>query len=84
MTERQKRQGKWSMILGLGSIVLLMIPYVNLIAIPAAITALVLGIKSIEGNSNTQGIIGIIAGGLTLALLIIAIALLAAFFASWN
>lgn len=84
ITERQKKWAKWSMILGIGSLVALFIPGVNLVAIPAAIVALVFGIKSVEGNSNTQGIIGIIAGGLTLVLLIVAIALLAAFFASWN
>ncbi len=84
MTEKQKRWAKWSMILGLGSLVLLFIPYISFVAIPAAIVALVLGIKSVEGNSNTQGIIGIIAGGLTLVLLILAIAVLVAFFASWN
>ena len=84
ITERQKKWAKWSMILGIGSLVALFIPGVNLVAIPAAIEALVFGIKSVEGNSNTQGIIGIIAGGLTLVLLIAAIALLVAFFASWN
>ena len=84
MTERQKRQAKWSFILGLGSIVLLIIPYVGLLAIPAAITGLILGIKSVEGNSNTNGIIGIIASGLTLLLFIVAIALVAACLVSWN
>ena len=84
MTPKQKKWAKWSMILGLGSLVLLFIPGVSIIAIPAAIVALVFGIKSVDGNSNTQGIIGIIAGGLTLVLLILAIAVLVAFFASWN
>ena len=84
MTPKQKRWAKWSMILGIGGIVLLFLPTVGFLAIPAAIIALVFGIKSVEGNSNAQGIIGIIAGGLTLLLLILAIALLVAFFASWN
>lgn len=84
MTPKQKKWAKWSMILGLGGLVLLFIPYVSFVAIPAAIVALIFGIKSVDGNSNTQGIIGIIAGGLTLVLLIAAIALLVAFFASWN
>ena len=84
MTAKQKRQGKWSLILGLGSIVLLIIPYAGLLAIPAAITGLILGIKSVEGNSNTNGIIGIIASGLTLLLFIVAIALVATLLASWN
>jgi len=84
ITEKQKKWATWSMILGIGGLVALFIPGVNLVAIPAAIVALVLGIKSVEGNSNTQGIIGIIAGGLTLVLLIAAIVFLVAFFASWN
>lgn len=84
VTEKQKRQGRLSMIFGLGGLVLLFVPGINFLAIPAAIVALVLGIKSVEGNSNTNGIIGIIAGGLTLVLLILAIAVLVAFFASWN
>lgn len=84
MTPKQKRQAKWSLILGLGSIVLLVIPYAGLLAIPAAITGLILGIKSIEGNSNTNGIIGIIASGLTLLLLLVAIVLVATLLANWN
>ena len=84
VTEKQKRWGRLSMILGLAGLVLLFIPTVSFVAIPAAIVALVFGIKSVDGNSNANGIIGIIAGGLTLLLLILAIAVLVAFFASWN
>lgn len=84
LTEKQKRLGKWSLILGLGSIVFLVIPTIGLLAIPAAITGLILGIKSVQGNSNTNGLIGIIASALTLLLFIIAIVLVAAFLAGWN
>lgn len=84
MTEKQKRKAKWSMILGLSSILLLFIPHIGLIAIPTAIVGLVLGIKSVQGNSNTKGIIGIIASGLTLLLLLLGIILLAVFLATWN
>src|SRR5688572_17660794 len=39
ISEKQKRWAKWSMILGLAGLVLLFIPTVNIIAIPAAIVA---------------------------------------------
>jgi hypothetical protein len=83
-TEKQKKQGKLSMMFGIPSLVFLFIPYLNILAIPGAIAALVLGLKSIKGNSNTQGMIGVITGSATLFLVVIAIILVAAFFASWN
>jgi hypothetical protein len=83
-TARQRKQGKLSMILGISSVVGLFIPYVNILALPAAITALVLGLKSIKGNSNTRGIVGVITGAVTLLLFIIAIIVVAAFLSSWN
>lgn len=76
-TAKQKKQGKISMILGISSIVLLLIPYVGLLSIPAAIAAMVLGIKSIKGNSNTQGLIGLITGSATLFIILIAILIVA-------
>lgn len=72
-TPKQKQQANLSLILGLASIGLLFIPYLGLIAIPAAILAIIFGAKSIKGNSNTKGIIGLVAGITTLLLLIIAI-----------
>lgn len=81
---KQRRQAKWSLILGISSIVFIFLPYVALLAIPAAVVGLILGIKSLDGNNNAQGIIGIIASGLTLLLLLLAIALAAAYLASWN
>ncbi len=76
-TAKQKKQGKLSMILGISSILLLLIPYVGILSIPAAIAAMVLGIKSIKGNSNTQGIIGLITGSVTLFIILIAILVIA-------
>jgi hypothetical protein len=83
-TEKQKKQGKISMILGITSIILLPIPYLGIIAIPAAVTALVLGLKSIKGNSNTRGIVGVITGSVTLFIFIIALIVLAAWVSAWN
>lgn len=72
-TEKQKKLGKLSMIFGISSFALLFIPYVGILSIPAAIAALVLGLKSIKGNSNTQGLIGVITGSAVLFIIAIAI-----------
>ena len=76
-TAKQRKQGKISMILGISSIALLLIPYIGILSIPAAIAALVLGIKSLKGNSNTQGIVGLITGSVTLFIILIAILIVA-------
>ena len=81
-TARQKRQGKASMILGISSIVGLIIPVVNILAIPAAIVAIVLGAISLKGNSNSQGIVGLVTGSVTILLVIVAIIILAAIFSN--
>jgi hypothetical protein len=77
---KKENQALWSMILGLSSIVLLFIPLTIILAIPAAIAAIILGAISLKGNSSKKGIIGIIAGSVTLLTLIVAIAILAAIF----
>ena len=51
---------------------------------PAAIIAVIFGAKSLKGNSNTQGIVGVVTGGVTLLLIIVAIIVVLAFFASWG
>ncbi|MGZ5255565.1 MAG: hypothetical protein ACXWCT_14235, partial [Flavitalea sp.] len=60
ITARQKRQARWSLILGLISFAFLFMPFAMFIAFPAAIGGLIFGIKSVDGNSNAQGIIGIV------------------------
>jgi hypothetical protein len=57
-TKKQLNQGMWSMILGIGSIVFIFFPFIGMIAVPMAIAAVVLGIISLKGNSNTQAIVG--------------------------
>ena len=91
MTEQQKSFANLSMILGIASITLLIIAslalgagIISLLAVLAGILAVVFGAKSLKGNSNTKGIIGVVTGGLTIALFIIAILVIIAFFASWN
>lgn len=88
ITEKQKKQGEISMILGISSIVILLLsgvlPFIGLLCIPAAILAVIFGAKSLKGNSNTKGIVGVVTGGVTLLLLLIAIIVVLAFFASWG
>jgi hypothetical protein len=60
------------------------IPIFGLLCIPAAILAIVFGSKSLKGNSNTKGIIGVVTGGVTLAIILLAIIIVLAFFASWG
>src|SRR5215831_3020383 len=80
INERQRKQGKLSLIFGIGSLVLLFIPPLGIVALCSAAVALVLGILSLKGNSNTAGIIGLVIGATVLVLFVIA---LAAFTASW-
>ena len=65
------------MILGIASLPLMILPFGLLIGIPAAVVAVVLGIKSLKSTNNTEAIIGIATGGLTLLLTILAIIVLA-------
>ncbi len=81
-TEKQAKYGKLSLILGLSSVVMLVLPIVNLFAVPAAIVGLVFGVKSLKGNNNTNGILGVVFSGLTLFLLLLFIILLMIIFSS--
>lgn len=75
--EKQKKQGRISMILGLLSFALLFIPFGLWLALPIGIVALIFGIKSVNGNNNVEGIVGIVASGITLSLyLIVAIVMM--------
>lgn len=85
ITDKQRRQAKWSLFLGLGSLALLFVPYIGLLGFAAAIPAVILGAKSLKGNTNTNGLIGIIAGSITLLAALVIIAVVAAWAAegSW-
>lgn len=83
-TERQRKLGRLSMILGIAGLILLFLPNILAIAgIGLGIAAFILGIKSLKGNSNTPGIVGLVAGSLTLLLTILAVVIAAAFLAGW-
>jgi hypothetical protein len=83
ITEKQRKQARISMILGLVGIGLLLIslsPFVGflgILSIPAAILAVIFGSKSLKGNSNTEGVIGVVTGGVTLALILLVLVLVA-------
>ncbi len=88
MTGQQRKQAKASMFLGIGSLLLLLfssaLSAISLLCIPAAILAIIFGAKSLKGNSNAQGIVGIVTGGVTLVFIILAVVLIALIFASWG
>ena len=83
MTGKQRKQARLSMILGILGFTLLLIAlapalgFLSLFSIPAAILAIVFGSKSLRGNSNTEGIIGVVAGGLTIVFITLAVILVA-------
>jgi hypothetical protein len=89
-TARQRKQGRVSMILGILGLAFLFISlspvlgFLGILAIPSAILAVVFGSKSLKGNSNSEGIIGVITGGVTIALFIIAIIVLAIGFSGFT
>lgn len=74
-TGQQKRQGTLSLILGAAALVCMFIPVgvVALIGLGLAVGGLVVGLKSIKGNSNTAGIIGVVLSSLVLLIFLIAV-----------
>ena len=64
-TEKQLRKGRLSLILGISSFVAIFIPFVNLLALPAGILAIVFGAQSVKGNGNAKAIVGIVLGSIT-------------------
>ena len=79
-TPEQIRLGRLSLIFGALALVLIFVPIgiIAIVGLGCAIAGLVLGIKSINGNSNVMGILGVVFSGLVLLLLLIAIAIVAA------
>ena len=84
ITEKQRKLGKLSMTLGIAGLVLLFVPYIGIAGLGLGIAAFILGLKSVKGNSNTPGIIGLIAGSLTLLLTVAAVIAVAAFLSNWH
>jgi uncharacterized membrane protein HdeD (DUF308 family) len=90
MTARQRKQGRISMILGILGLAFLFISlspvlgFLGILAIPSAILAIVFGSRSLKGNSNSEGIIGVITGGITIALFIIVVIVVAIAFSGFT
>ena len=72
-TPKQLKQGRLSLIFGASAIVLAFIPVVGIVSIPLAVAGLVLGIKSLKGNSNTPGILGVVFSSLILFIIVLAV-----------
>lgn len=82
-TPRQKKLGKMSLIFGAAAFALIPIPVFNLLSFPAAIVAVVLGITSLKDNNNTNGVIGLVLGGVYLVLAFLALVVLVLLFSNW-
>jgi hypothetical protein len=72
--------GRLSLIFGIIALVFIFIPVgvIALLGLGCAIAGLVLGIKSLKGNSNVPGLLGVIFSSLVLVMLLVAIAVVAA------
>ena len=79
-TPEQIRLGRLSLIFGILALVLIFVPIgiIAIVGLGCAVAGLVLGIKSIKGNSNVMGILGVVFSGLVLFFLLLAIAVIAA------
>lgn len=75
-TPRQKKLGKMSLIFGAAAFALAPIPILNLLSFPSAIVAIVLGITSLKGNNNTNGVIGLVLGGIYLLIVFVVLLVL--------
>jgi len=90
ITEKQQNQAEASMILGISSLALMLlwilpfIGFIGILCVPAAILAIIFGAKSLKGNSNTPGTIGIVTGSITLGLIIVAIVVFAILFSGFS
>ena len=90
VTAKQKKQARLSMILGILGIAFLFISlsplfgFLGILAIPSAILAVIFGSQSLRGNSNAEGMIGVITGGVTIALIIITIIVVAIAFSGFT
>ena len=80
-TAKQKKQGTLSMLCGFVSFIVLFISPLVLLAIPFGVLALVFGIQSLKGNSNAKAILGVVTGGLSILLFLVALAIVAAMLA---
>ena len=80
-TAKQKKQGTLSMLCGFVSFIVLFISPLVLLAIPFGVLALVFGMQSLKGNSNAKAILGVVTGGLSILLFIVALAIVAAMLA---
>ena len=77
-SERQKKLGVLSLIFGsVALLTLLFGGFLSIVAIVTAIAGLILGLKSLKGNSNTAGLLGIIfSSGVLFFVILVIVALI--------
>jgi hypothetical protein len=80
---RKLRLGRLALILGAGAFVVAFIPFLQILSPLMAITAVALGIVSVQGNSNLPGILGICFGGAFVLLILAVVAIFVLTFSSW-
>lgn len=80
-----KKLGRLSLIFASIGVICILIPVglVALIGLGSSIAGFILGVKSLKGNSNTPGIIGLVLSSLVILLLILGTVLLLALFGSF-
>jgi len=90
ITARQKKQARASMIFGILGLAFLFISlspflgFLGILSIPSAILAIIFGSRSLKGNSNSEGKIGVITGAATLGLIIVAVIVIAIAFSGFT
>jgi hypothetical protein len=89
ITEKQKKQAQVSMILGISSLALILlsltpIAFIGILSIPAAILAIIFGAKSLKGNSNSQGMVGVVTGGIAVGIITLFLILVIVFFSGFS
>jgi hypothetical protein len=80
-TDKQKTLGMLSLVFGILAVGLIFVPSaIGILGILFAVAGLVLGIKSLKGNSNAPGLIGLILSSAVIFVIILAVIAIA----SWD
>jgi hypothetical protein len=74
-TDQQRKMGWLALVLGAVGLICIFIPVgvIFLVGLGAAIAGFIIGLKSIKGNANTPGIIGIVLSSVALVLVLAAL-----------
>lgn len=75
--EKSKKLGRLALIFGISTWALALIPVISVLSPFLAVAAIICGILSLNGNNNTQGLIGLLLGSIFLLIIILVIAIIA-------